>query len=122
MTSNFNTKDHATGIKLDTGKQRYDLLAFDALEGTVAVLTEGSIKYAPRNWELGMSWMRVFGALMRHLSAWAMGQDNDSESGKSHLDHAACCIMFLQAYNKRKVGQDDRVKTKAKARKYSSNH
>lgn len=61
-----------------------------------------------RNWEEGMCWSRVFSALMRHMWAWWSGQDRDEETGFSHLSHAACCIMFLIAYESRGIGADDR--------------
>ena len=63
-----------------------------------------------RNWEKGMKWGRVFGALMRHMWAWWRGQDRDPETGFSHLSHAACCIAFLIAYEHRCIGEDDRHK------------
>jgi hypothetical protein len=65
-----------------------------------------------RNWELGMSWGRVFAALMRHMWAWWGGQKTDAETGMSHLWHAACCLAFLVAYEQRKSGVDDRPTTK----------
>ncbi len=98
------------GVKFDDGKLRYDLIPAEAVEGLARVLTFGAKKYAPRNWEKGMSWGRVFGALMRHLWAWWRGEDKDPETGFSHLDHAACCIAFLQTYEVRRIGADDRVK------------
>jgi hypothetical protein len=90
------------GRKDDTGKLPLDLLAFDALEGTASVLQFGAAKYAPRNWEKGIAYSRVFAALMRHMWWWWKGQDKDPETGLNHLHHAACCIMFLQAYTIRK--------------------
>lgn len=99
------------GVKHDSGKPRFELLAPEALEGTARILTFGATKYADRNWEKGMKWSRVFGALMRHLWAWWRGQHADPETGESHLHHAACCIMFLQAYEAREIGEDDRHKT-----------
>jgi hypothetical protein len=38
---------------------------------------------------------RYFGALMRHMTAWYDGEKKDPESGKSHLAHAGCCLLFL---------------------------
>ena len=96
------------GIKHDDGKYRYDLYPPEALEGTVAVLTVGAKKYSPRNWELGMSWGRLFAALMRHLWAWWGGEDYDQETHLHHLHHAACCLAFLQTYHERGIGTDDR--------------
>ena len=102
------------GTKKDEGKPRWELLPFDAVEEAVYILTSGAKKYAARNWELGIQYGRVFGAIMRHLSAWWMaklfGQDGtDSESGRSHLSHALCELLFLVAYEKRGMtALDDR--------------
>lgn len=96
------------GRKDDGGKTPYDLLAPEMLEDVAKVLAFGAGKYAPRNWEKGMRWGRVFGAAMRHLWAWWRGEKADPETGLSHLAHAACCVMFLLAYEARGVGEDDR--------------
>ena len=98
------------GVKLDQGKLQYELIPPELLEATAEILTFGAKKYAPRNWELGMNWSRVFGSLMRHLWAWwnPLVDDKDPETGKSHLWHASCCIAFLIAYEQRGVGTDDR--------------
>jgi len=98
-----------SGEKKDEGKLRWELLSYDAVEGIVKVLTMGAKKYQARNWELGIDYGRVFGALQRHLTAWWRNENNDSESGLSHLDHALCELMFLSAYEKRNMTQfDDR--------------
>lgn len=98
------------GIKFDGEKVRYELLPPELLEQTAVVLTYGAKKYADRNWELGMSWSRPFGALMRHLWAWwnPLTPSIDEETGYSHLSHAACCLAFLVAYEQRGIGLDDR--------------
>ena len=96
------------GRKEDAGKPRMDLLAPEFLTGTAEVLSFGAAKYSERNWEGGMSWGRVFGALMRHLWAWWGGETKDPETGISHLYHASCCLMFLAAYEARQIGTDDR--------------
>ena len=51
------------GRKDDTAKPRMDLIPPELLEGVADVLTYGAAKYAPRNWEHGMAWGRVFAAL-----------------------------------------------------------
>jgi len=91
-------KKLGNGIKNDQNKIRMDLLSPYALIGTATVLTYGANKYEDRNWEKGLQFSRVFGALLRHLMAFWMGQDIDPETGLSHLDHASCCLMFLQHY------------------------
>lgn len=98
------------GNKNDQDKIRYDLLPPELLDGVATILTFGARKYAPRNWEKGLSWGRVFGALMRHMWAWWRGEHLDPETQKSHLWHAGCCIAFLIAYEQRGIGEDDRPK------------
>lgn len=55
----------------------------------------GANKYAANNWRRGMKWSSPLSGLLRHLTAWGEGEDNDEESGLSHLDHAAACLAFL---------------------------
>lgn len=102
------SKRPAEADKHDAGKSRLDLLPFDALLEVGKVMERGATKYGARNWELGRAWGRDLAAGLRHLFAWAMGEDRDPESGLSHLAHAACCILFLLAYDLRKIGRDDR--------------
>lgn len=96
------------GRKDDANKPRYDLIPPEWLDGPAKVLTVGAEKYGDRNWENGMRWGRVFAALMRHLWAWWRREKVDPETGFSHLWHAACCLMFLIAYEERAIGEDDR--------------
>lgn len=105
-------------VKHDGGKIRLELIPPEALFAIGEILTFGAKKYEERNWEKGMPWSRVFGALMRHMWAWWGGDelttrnflfgDLDSETGRSHLWHAGCCIMFLIVYEERSIGEDDR--------------
>lgn len=94
--------------KNDNEKPRMDLIPAHPLIDIAAVLTTGAAKYGDRNWELGMSWGRIFAALMRHLWRWWGGEENDPEDGHSHLAHAACNILFLMEYIRMKNGKDDR--------------
>ena len=97
-----------TAWKQDAGKPRMDLVPHELPQGVADVLAFGAGKYGPRNWERGMDWGRVFGALQRHLWAFWGGEDRDAETGLPHTHHAACCIAFLMAYEARGVGVDDR--------------
>lgn len=97
-----------SATKFDEEKIRLELVPTELIWAVGSILTFGAIKYAPRNWELGMDWSRVYGALQRHLNAWWSGENKDPETGKSHLWHAGCCIAFLIAYEQRGIGEDDR--------------
>lgn len=98
------------GVKHDAEKARWDLFPFDVLDDVAKVLTLGANKYTDRNWETGMRWGRPLAATFRHISAWAQGEELDKESGLPHLAHALCELLFVAAYEKRKVGEDDRTK------------
>jgi hypothetical protein len=98
------------GVKFDTDKPTFDLIPFDALGEIHRVFVFGSKKYASRNWEQGMGWMRLANAALRHIFAWIMGQDKDPETGLSHMVHAAFCVLAIVAYELRGTGTDDRAK------------
>jgi len=99
------------GRKDDGEKRRMDLIPVSALNALADVLTMGAKKYSDRNWEKGISWGRVYGAAMRHLSAWWGGENLDKESGLNHLDHAMTNIAFLREYADTKKDFDDRPNT-----------
>lgn len=99
------------GIKYDQDKLRYDLLPPHALQMVVEVFTFGATKYGDRNWELGMDWARLFGAMSRHTWAWFKGETNDPETGNNHLAHAVCCLLMLLEYTHSGKGKDNRPYT-----------
>lgn len=94
------TQPHQGGRKDDTEKVRTDLFSVPAFMGTCQVLTFGATKYEAWNWAKGILYMRIYGAILRHLLAWITGEENDKETGLPHLDHAACELMFLQHFTK----------------------
>ena len=84
------------GRKFDSMKPRYDLLDPDYVEGTVKVLTLGSIKYADNNWMKVDNFMnRYYAALLRHIQAIRRHEYLDKETGELHTSHASCCLMFM---------------------------
>jgi hypothetical protein len=88
-------------VKDDAGKLRMDLIAPQFLEGLADILTLGAAKYSPRNWEACPNpFERYYSALQRHLLAFAKGERQDAESGRSHLYHAAACLMFLEKFER----------------------
>ena len=91
------------GRKDDSGKIRMDLIPPSLLTAVATILQFGAEEkgYGDRNWEEGINYGRVFGALMRHMWAWWDGENLDEESGKSHLWHAGCCLAFLIHYERR---------------------
>ena len=88
------------GRKFDGGKLQYGLLPPLALKATTEILTFGAEKYEPDNWKhVPDSKRRYFDAMQRHLWAWKEGEQNDPETGKNHLAHAMCCLMFLYEHD-----------------------
>ena len=95
------------GVKNDQGKERWDLMPFDALREIAKVFTQGAKKYSDRNWENGLDYSRPYSALQRHLSAWWEDrEENDAEWGLSHLAHAGCCLLMLLSYQLRNRNKD----------------
>ena len=95
------------GRKEDAQKVRTDLLPVYPLLEWSRVLTFGASKYGDHNWRGGIKYSRLYAATMRHLFAFWGGEDNDQETGLSHLTHALCEVGFLLEFTKRK-DLDDR--------------
>jgi len=88
------------GVKFDNDKPQWGLMPWKALSQVVDVLTYGARKYAPDNWKkVPNARQRYIDAGFRHFTAYASGEKNDSETGKSHLAHAMCCLLFLLAFD-----------------------
>jgi len=100
--------------KHDSEKPDLSLLSTIAIMKTGEVMNYGKQKYAAHNWRAGLAWSRVLAAALRHLFAYIGGDDKDSESGLSHLAHAAACVMFLLEYEETHKELDDRYKRSAK--------
>lgn len=94
--------------KNDRDKVNLDLLPSEPLREVAWVLMHGASMYGRHNWRKGMHWSRYYAATMRHLLAWNDGENNDPDSGFSHLAHAACSLLFLLEFKYRKIGLDDR--------------
>ncbi len=107
---NSTTADTARGdfVKADAQKRPLDLLPFVAVEEVAEVLAYGARKYAPNNWRKVDKRSRYFAAALRHLFAYAKGEDRDPESGLRHLAHAACSVLFLLEADVSNLGEDDR--------------
>jgi len=90
------------GTKFDSEKPRWSLLPWTEVEDVVHVLTAGAKKYSPDNWKhVPEARDRYFSAAMRHLTAWYGGEKKDPETGRSHLSHAICCLLFLAWFDRR---------------------
>lgn len=81
--------------KHDIGKPRYGLIPPIAELEMVKVLTFGAQKYSADNWKNADDLTRYIDAAMRHISAYRIGEQTDSETGLHHLSHAMCCLAFI---------------------------
>ena len=80
--------------KFNHGKPRFSLLSVKWIKELIDVLEIGASKYSDTNYIRGSQDV-YFDALMRHIIAWRLGEKMDKETGKSHLVHAACNLMFM---------------------------
>lgn len=89
--------------------------AAEILEAVVMGL--GARKYGPYNWRTAPIRATVYiAAAKRHLAQWLDGQDDDPESGVSHLAHARACLGILLDAQSLHCLIDDRPPTGAAAR------
>ena len=100
----------ASGLRYNKSKPMYELLPGQPIRDIVDVLTVGAQKYAPRNWEKGLSWSETLASLERHVSAFKRGEDFDMESNLPHMAHAACNALFLLEFMHTMPERDDRVR------------
>lgn len=108
MWSEMYEKKNHEGLKHDQDKLRFDLIPVKPLENLAEVYTIGAKKYAPRNWEKGISWGRIFAAMMRHAWAWWRGEKYDPVDGQHHLASVAWCAFALMEYENTHKELDDR--------------
>jgi hypothetical protein len=95
------------GLRKNAGKNRLDLLPIEWAWALGDVMTQGSIKYAARNWERGMAWSIMVGCTMRHLFKFMAGERYDKETGCHHLGMAAWNCLALMSYDLRGIGEND---------------
>ena len=96
-------------LHFDDGKSRLDLVDSRWIEAVGHVLGFGAKKYDDHNWTRGIVWSKLIGSALRHIFAFARGEDNDPESGRPHLAHASCCLMMLYGITQRYPQLDDRM-------------
>jgi hypothetical protein len=84
------------GNKDDADKLDWTLLPVRPVQAILEVLHFGAKKYGRDNWKMvEKPRQRYLAAAMRHLTSVIDGDWIDAESGKPHLAHAGCCILFL---------------------------
>ena len=87
--------------KNDKGKLQWSLMPFEQLEDVVRVLMKGAEKYGNDNWKHCDDINRYKDALMRHVTSYIKGEQDDLEDNLPHLAHAMCNCLFLMYFDTR---------------------
>lgn len=86
----------AVGTKWDEDKLDFSLLDLPFIMDGIRVLMFGAENHGAENWKkLPDLRRRYLNAMFRHITAYAMGEDKDKETGLSHMSHIFCNAMFL---------------------------
>ena len=82
--------------RVGAAKPPLHLIPAGAEIAEAVVMGLGAEKYGPFNWRFQKVRATVyFAATRRHLAQWLDGQDDDPESGISHLAHARASLGIL---------------------------
>lgn len=96
-------------IKNDTDKFDPTMLTIEMIELVSRVRMFGAKKYARNNFKIsGFKYTRSLAAALRHIYQFLNGEDNDPESGLSHLGHAICSLEHCIYDTKHHPNNDDR--------------
>ena len=108
------------GRKFDSEKPMLYLLPPKSINEVGKVLTYGAQKYDPENWrKVDDLQNRYTSAALRHIFAHMEGEEDDKETGLSHLAHAMCCLLFK--LEDKLIGESKEERTrKAYATEYST--
>lgn len=98
------------GTKYDGGKPDLSILSNVALNEIAKAFQFGANKYGRYNYLGGFEWTRLISACLRHVYAFAWGEENDSESGIHHMAHAGACVIMILDHVLRGLGTDNRYK------------
>jgi hypothetical protein len=103
------------GLRYNAGKNRIELIPPEWVWALGDVTTQGSKKYAERNWERGMDWSNMVGCMERHLLKFMSGERYDGSkfdikagtTGCHHLAMVAWNALALMSYDLRGVGNNN---------------
>jgi hypothetical protein len=98
-------------LTYDQDKPPLAYLPSAALREISMVQEYGARKYGTTdNFRQGMEVRRNLSCALRHIYEYLDGNDLDNESGRNHLAHAACRLMFVLQNIKDGVAVDDRYR------------
>lgn len=111
-------RDPRTGGEKGRKPARFDLLPWDSLWEVAEHFGLGASKYADHNWARGYAWSLSLGALMRHVAAFAAGEDYDTDGDRPtpHMAAAAFHALVLLRFMRTCRDLDDRWHVPQEAR------
>jgi hypothetical protein len=96
----------------DKGKAPLAMLPWAGIEEVALVQAYGNEKYGDfYNFRKGMEVCRHLSCAIRHISKYLTGEATDPESGRPHLAHAACRILYVLQNQHDGTAIDDRYAT-----------
>lgn len=95
----FEKEGRERALRYNTGKVKWSLMNYRSMEPMIRVLEYGAKKYAPYNWQKPMNKKEILESMQRHLAALMDGEENDQESGLSHMGHIQANAMFYNYHS-----------------------
>ena len=102
-TQKVNESSLGTAKHYDTGKPAIQWIPYEALSVIAQAFEYGMGKYGTLNYQGGMKWSKMIGSILRHTYKFMGGEDNDEESGLSHLSHLGadvCMLIYFTVHHK----------------------
>lgn len=96
------------GNRFNEGKAKLNLIPPEFINDLGKVFTYGAEKYGEDNYTKGLPYSNCAASAMRHLNAFMRGEDNDKESGYSHLLHVTSNMAMLYYQTLNMPNCDDR--------------
>lgn len=109
------------GVKFDQDKPSMSSIPKEAMWEMGLALGYGAKKYGDGNYRNGMAVSRQLAAAVRHIYQHLDGQDNDPESGLSHIGHALASLAMAAYTIKNHPQYDDRVQRDKDKHKEANN-
>jgi hypothetical protein len=105
----MNTKDSNPKDVVGTSKVSLSCVPMPVVFEAAIAMMEGARKYGRHNYRVaGVRGSIYYDALNRHINAWWEGEDNDPNTGVSHIAHAIACLFVLRDSMKQGNWTDDR--------------
>lgn len=111
-------EDPETGGRKGQKLARFDMIPSDVLWELAEHYGKGESKYPSDetglpNWQRGYDWRLSVAALQRHLHSFLQGEDEDPETGSSHLTAVMWHAIALRFFQLHRLGHDYRNQTRA---------